>query len=370
MLTIFFFHNAHFFDAVDWHIKNKQQSFGATVFVAFVHLWSMPLLFLLAGASTWFARDYKSGIQYIVERFKRLVVPFSFGLIIIVPPQIYIEGLSKSQLKGSFFQCFFHLFPKSSLVFDPQIFSNYGHHLWFLAFLFLFSLLDLPISQFLRKETGLRLVSRVTVFLEKRGNIFLSVIPLALIQILLRIKSPAYCSWTDFWYWFIFFIYGYLLMSGQRLMKAIAKRSLIIYIAGVTCLFGIGYLYLDGKLAEWIIHPKFSLIYILFMFLYTFASWALVVSILDWGIRFLNFNHRLLKYCQEAILPFYILHQTVILLIGFYVVQWNLSIFSKFVLISGTSFVITVSLYEFIIKRFNLIRICFGLKPKKNTYSI
>ena len=365
MLAIFFFHNAHLFDFIDWHIKNKQQSFWATAFVAFVHLWSMPLLFLLAGASTWFARRYKTGTQYIAERFKRLVVPFVIGLFIIVPPQIYIEGLSKSQFKGSFFQLYPHLFAKDVITFDPQVFSNYGHHLWFLAFLFIFSLMDLPISGCLRKATGQRFVSWIAAFIEKPGNIFLAVIPVALIQILLRVKFPAYCSWTDFWYWFVFFIYGYLIMADQRLIKAIQKQGLTGLIIGIGCLFMIGYLYLADDFANWLIHPQFSFVYILFMFLYSLAAWAWVVFILSLGIRFLQFNHRLLEYSNEAILPFYILHQTVILLIGFYVVQWNLSVMSKYLLISASSLVVIVSLYEVFIRRVNFIRICFGLKPKR-----
>jgi glucan biosynthesis protein C len=172
MVMLFLFHNAHLFDAICWHIKNKQQSFWATAFVVFVHLWSMPLLLLLAGASTWFARSYKKGTVYIKERFKRLMIPFVFGILILVPPQIYVEGLSKSRFQGSFFYNYPHLFAKDPVTFDPQVFSNYGHHLWFLAFLFLFSLMDLPLSLFLRSKNGLRLISRLAAFLEKKVTFY------------------------------------------------------------------------------------------------------------------------------------------------------------------------------------------------------
>lgn len=64
VVMLFLFHNAPLFDSIYWHIKNKQHSFVATAFVVFVHFWSMPLLFLLAGASTWFARSYKKGTVY------------------------------------------------------------------------------------------------------------------------------------------------------------------------------------------------------------------------------------------------------------------------------------------------------------------
>jgi hypothetical protein len=365
MLMIFLFHNAHLFDYIDWHLKNKQQSFWATAFVAFVHFWSMPLLFLLAGASTWFARNYKTGSEYIRERFKRLIIPFIFGLFIIIPPQIYIEGLSKSRFTGSFFHNYPRLFAKDALTCDPQAFSNYGHHLWFLAFLFIFSLLDLLISRLLRTGTGPRFIAGSAVFLEKKGLIFLSVIPITLIQILLRVKFPAYCSWADFWYWFVFFIYGFLIMSERRLLKAVVKQGLSGLFIGISCLMVIGYFYLDGNMARWIIHPRFSLVYILFMFVYTFAAWGWVVFILSLGIRLLNFGNRFLKYAQEAILPFYILHQTIILLVGFYVIQWRMTPILKFLIISAGSFIGSVGLYELFIRRFNFIRFWFGLKPIK-----
>jgi glucan biosynthesis protein C len=366
VLILFFFHNAHLFDEIYWHIKNKQQSFWATAFVVFVHLWGMPLLFLLAGASTWFARRYKRGTDYIRERFKRLVIPFSFGILIIVPPQIYLEGLDKSQFSGSFFHNYLHLFAKDPLTFDPQVFSNYGHHLWFLPFLFIFSCMNLPLASFLQNKNGLRFISRMATFLEKKANFFWSIIPVALIQILLRIKYPVYCSWADFWFWFAFFIYGYLIMADQRLLKTILKHGITGLLIGVGCVALIGYLYLTGVLANQLVQPEFSVGYVLFMVLYSLAAWAWVIFIFNLGIRFLNFKNRFLQYAQEAVLPFYILHPTVILLIGFYGVRWNLSIIAKFLLISGSSFVLITATYEFLIRRIQFLRIFFGLKALKS----
>jgi len=367
MVMLFLFHNAHLFDSIYWHIKNEQQSFVATAFVVFVHLWSMPLLFLLAGASTWFARSYKKGTVYIKERFKRLAIPFVFGILILVPPQIFVEGLSKSRFQGSFFYNYPHLFAKDSITFDPLVFSNYGHHLWFLAFLFLFSLMDLPLSLFLRRENGLRLIARLAAFLEKKSNLLWSVVPVALIQISLRIKYPAYCSWTDFCFWFVFFIYGYLIMADQRLLKAILKHGIAGLMIGIGCVAMIGYLYGAGFLTNQFVQPKFSPGYVLFMFVYALAAWAWVVCILNLGIRFFNFKNRFLQYAQQAVLPFYMLHQTVILLIGFYGVHWNLPVIVKFSLISISSFVIIVAIYQLVIRRFNFIRICFGLRILKST---
>ena len=53
----------------------------------FISVWHMPLLFLLAGASTYFALRKRSNRQYVGERVLRLVVPFVFGIFVLIPPQ-------------------------------------------------------------------------------------------------------------------------------------------------------------------------------------------------------------------------------------------------------------------------------------------
>jgi glucan biosynthesis protein C len=70
-------------------------------------------------------------------------------------------------------------------------------------------------------------------------------------------------------------------------------------------------------------------------------------------------------YCNEAVLPFYILHQTLILFIGSYIVKWNIGIAPKYLIISVTSFVLIMAIYELLIRRFNWVRFLFGMKTRK-----
>ena len=75
--------------------------------------------------------------------------------------------------------------------------------------------------------------------------------------------------------------------------------------------------------------------------------WASILTILGFGMRHLTANHRALTYANEAVLPFYILHQPVILLIGFFVVPLALPIGLKYLIIAPLAFGITLGLYEF-----------------------
>jgi peptidoglycan/LPS O-acetylase OafA/YrhL len=86
------------------------------------------------------------------------------------------------------------------------------------------------------------------------------------------------------------------------------------------------------------------------------------MAILGFGSRYLNFSNRLLKYANQAVLPFYILHQTIILSVGYFVVQTNVPILVKYLIIAATSFVAIIALYELLIRRINILRFLFGMK--------
>jgi hypothetical protein len=96
---------------------------------------------------------------------------------------------------------------------------------------------------------------------------------------------------------------------------------------------------------------------------------AWLVAILGYGSKFLNFENGFLKYANEAVLPFYILHQTVILGIGFFVVRWNIGIGVKFLIIALSSLVLIVATYDLVIKRVNTLRFMFGMKLRANVRS-
>jgi signal transduction histidine kinase len=102
--------------------------------------------------------------------------------------------------------------------------------------------------------------------------------------------------------------------------------------------------------------------YILYQIIHSFNSWFWVVAILSFGKKYLNVKSKLLKYANEAVLPFYILHQTAIIFIGFYVVRWNVGIVEKFLVISTLSLVLTIALYYLLVKRTQVTRFLFGMK--------
>jgi peptidoglycan/LPS O-acetylase OafA/YrhL len=88
-----------------------------------------------------------------------------------------------------------------------------------------------------------------------------------------------------------------------------------------------------------------------------------MVVFLGLGRRFLNFNHPVLQYMSEASLPFYILHQPIILVIGFWMADWKVGVLMKFMALSSIACVMIALFYELLVRRIGLLRISFGLKP-------
>jgi surface polysaccharide O-acyltransferase-like enzyme len=357
MLSVFLFHCARYFDNDGWHVKNPQLSFGFSVFVAILVQWIMPIFFVLSGMSSRFALNFRSASQYLTERFKRLVIPLVFGIFILIPPQVYIERFTNGQFSGSFFQ------------FYPQYFDGWygfggnfawmGLHLWFLLVLFSFSLLTLPLLLLLKGGGAGRLAQGLSSFFGKSGVILLWALPLALMEFLFHpdgLGQRNFGGWNVFVY-LVFFLYGYLLASDERYRRSVEKQRVIfLALAAVTTLLGY-------TIRQSIAYPSFgSMDYFWMSLLRSFNSWVWVLAILGIGSKHLTFRNRLLKYANVAVLPFYILHQSVIVILGFFILDWSVAVFAKYLVLSMVSFITIMLVYEFLVKRYGPLRFLFGMK--------
>jgi glucan biosynthesis protein C len=303
----------------------------------------MPLLFLLAGISTWYALRFRSGAKYVKERFKRLLVPFTFGLLIIVPPQIYFELLHNHRIVRSYLEFYPHFF-------DGRYTDGFDMgHLWFIAYLFLFSLIALPLFLYLKRDSGQRVIDRLAALLTRPGMIFLLAIPAMVTNYVLLDFYPNPI------YYLTFFVYGYLLVADARFEQAIARHKTIALVLGLV-LYIVWLSLVTRRVisSNWLQPIPRDLI-----------GWCCLIAVLGYGKKFLNFTNGFVKYAREAAYPVYIFHQTTIVIIGYYVVRWNAGVLVKFATIVGTSLVVTVVLYDLLVKRANVTRFLFGLKPKK-----
>ena len=166
MVTIFLFHCARFFNHEDWHVKNNQLSDGLTLFVSIVAQWIMPLFFVLSGTSSYYSLKSRNGGRYIGNRVQRLVIPFIFGIfVLLVPVQVWIERSSHAQFDGTFIEFYPHYF-EGFYAFGGN-FAWMGLHLWYLEILFVFTLLTFPLFIFLKRVRIQELISGAARFSRK-----------------------------------------------------------------------------------------------------------------------------------------------------------------------------------------------------------
>ncbi len=367
VLGVFFYHTLRPFDYTsDWMVRNTDRSLVVTFFVAFFFTWGIPLLFLVAGAASWFALRSRTGGQFLRERSLRLLVPLLFGFLLFSPLQAYLEALNHGRFVGSFFQFvpwfFTHIQPSWHIVWI----GTYAYHLWFLAFLWLYSLLALPLLVFLRGAAGSRVIDKLAVWCSRPGVIFLFALPIAFIQMTLRAAFPDYPDWADFMFWFAFFVYGYLLFSRPSFTEAIRRQGWFALGIAILCelvMFAISF----GRFWPWDIPRGYTPIFLFYQLLFSIHTWAWLVFILSCGIHWLNFNTKRLPEANEAVLPFYVLSQPAIIVIAFYVVQWDIGILPKWLIITTLALALTLAVYVLLIRRVNALRWLFGMKPRQRT---
>jgi len=373
MLAIFVFHCTRFFDTEGWHLKNSEQSYVVFVIVrGFIWPWVMELFFLLSGAGSWYALKSRTATEYLFERVKRLLIPlYTVGLFILLPSQFYFELVTSAGYGGTFWK----IIPRYFASFYPPHVTSwpesllpipFSGHLWFLQYLFLISLMTLPLLLCLKSEWGQRWIERLTGWCNHRGGIFLFVIPLAITLISLRGLFRIQRSWADFLWYAIYFITGYIIAADKRFAKAFKRHQWVCLALWIIGFFGggglfvlvLGYDPIPGN-------ESLSFIYVMYQIIWSIASWSAVVFMLSLGAKYLNFNHKILAYGNEAVLPFYLFHQTIILIVGFFVIRWNIGILPKFLVVTVISFPLILVLYELLVKPFNAVRFFFGMRPGK-----
>lgn len=352
----------------------------------FFGLWPMSLLFLVAGASTWFALGRRTTGQYMRERLLRLLVPFLFATLVIIPIQVYavvsaypellrltiIPGL---QLHGG----------ESFLAFYPQYLMGYAYflthftsmrevvfwgHIWFIPRLLVYALATTPLLFWLRGKQGQRFIAGMSRLIALPGSILLLGLALALPRILangvyrLALGASPATSWDPFNLWaqvgvfLICFLLGYLVYASSQMLKTVRRDGMAALVLGIG-LFAL----LQTPIGHLAPVTQFTPARILLICLRSESEWLLVVGVLAVGLRSFTASNAVLEYLNEAAYPLYVLHMPVLIVVGLGFIQSGLPTMFALPIIIVSTLALTLSLYELVIKRIGVLRFLFGLKP-------
>ncbi len=365
ILLVLFYHTGMIYVSWDFHIKSAEHSRPMEEVMRWLHRWRMPLLFFISGAGSFFALRRRSFGSYAGERVRRLFVPLVFGIFVIVPPQIYVEWLFRHRFLGSYTQFYPEVFK-----FQPYHDGGKGgafswHHLWFILYLFVYSLLSIPVFRWLRTDGGQRFTDWVGRLVAKPGGaMWLGGIVIFISQITLKPFFPDEThalvnDWAYFVKNLLLFWLGYVLISRPAFWQILTDQRRIYLIGTLVCtalLYGVRAFYdFEG--------PDILAVEIAYLIYSDCLTWFSVLATVAYGYRYLNVNRPVLRYLNEAIYPFYILHQTLILIIGYWVLtRTQLGVYSGFLVISFSSLVVCVAIYLLLIRPFKLTRLLFGMK--------
>lgn len=357
IISVFFFHVGMIFRPEQWHVNSTESFAFLDPIMWWLHLWRMPLLFLVSGVGTFYAIGHRTNWQYLKERFRRLYIPFTFGFFTLVPLMVYVERIPKY---NSFLEYIPHMFDGG-----PYPVGNISwHHLWFILYLFIISLLITPFLNY-TKSGHYNMVrgKLINIVSKKMGLNWL--LPIIIIsQVILRQYFPdsthaLYNDWAYFTYYLLFFLSGFMLFTSDKVINALAdNRRLYLY---QTIVFTILLFSLPSIFGELPVIQNYSR-----------GITEMVIS-LSCGLtaiayfkKYFNKDHKFRKIMNEAIYPFYLLHQPALIFVGYVVLQWNISYGMQAILITLLSLAFIISSYIIIIK-FNFLRIVFGIKmkPKK-----
>lgn len=353
------------------YVKSGARSIAFDVGATLVAFVGMPLLFAVAGAATWYALGHRSPLAYLVERVGRLAVPLVFGILALVPIQLYVERLSQPGYHLNYLQ-FYRLFLVDwAHIARLGVFGRgfqYWGHLWFLLYLLAVSLILLPFLAWLRHGTGQRYSSRVARMAARPHSIVLLGVPFAVVEVLLQGPvgpNPAvdysnlYSGAAGLVLYAVAFVLGFVLVPDASFQRVVVQYRTHLLALGIMLLvvhelalgaFGISLL--RGPLAPPIIRLLRGLI-----------SWCLMTSALGFAARYLATGTRRLRSLNEACFPLYVLHMPILTVLAYYVVRWEAPIGVEFVALLILTAIVTFTLYEAIVRRIPPMRFLFGLKP-------
>jgi uncharacterized protein (DUF2147 family) len=370
---LFPFHTAMVFNpAPFYHIRNDELSFGMLVFSGFISLWHMPLFFLLAGWSLVGSLRARGTPAFLGERVRRLLVPLVAGCALFGPVIKYLElrtgldasyaGLRVSPALQAGFRTVIPSgldvappFDERFVDFLPTFFTHASRftwaHLWFVAYLLTFTLLYLPLFTWLLRRPVR--TDRVAA-----GWVYLPIVPLALVQVFLRPHWPGlqnlYDDWANVAYYGVYLWAGFLLARSPALERAVHdewRRALAI---GVATTLGL-LLAVLGVIKSPAIVLAGSAV----------AGWCFVVALLGVARRFLDVATPALRWLAESAFPVYVLHQVTIVVLGYYLVlPLPLGVATKFALLLAASVLVTLGVYQYVVRPLALPRFLLGMKPR------
>lgn len=354
------YHSGMFYVSWDWHVKSVHAGPDAEWLMLLLNPWRLALLFFISGVALRFLADKTRPAKLARERVVRLGVPIVFGMAVIVAPQSWLQLVENGEFQGNFLKFWLQYLDFES---DFSIITPTWNHLWYVVYLLVYTLilaaLARPLARFMT-GTGARISE--AVFGGKWGVPALFVLPLVPHYLFNYTLDPLFPTthalvddWANHAHSFTLLLTGFLLAKDRAFWNAVHRAlpsvlSLALVLGTALTLARLN----RGAMTEtgWEIYE----------FARTAYAWSAILSLLGLAQRYLGRPSRALTYMTEAIFPWYILHQTITVMAGYWLTRQGLSVWIEAPAVILTTFAGCALLHELVIRRVGFLRPLFGLK--------
>jgi glucan biosynthesis protein C len=320
-------------------------------------------VFLVSGLALNFLRRRTTDGQLARSRLTRLGLPLLFGMAVVIPPQAYLEALRHGATEPGYLAFLWRYF-----TFQPWpqgAFAGYEigitwNHLWYLPYLLCYTLAAIPLMRFF-DDAGAGLRRR---FQAMRGTwlIVLPLLPLLASGLLVYPHFPYVSNalvgdWYAHSQYFTFFFTGYLIGTDAGLWGELARlrrRTLTLGLASFATLTFMARILPDDLTGS----QQFAMLLVTYL-----NRWLWIVAVLGFAHRYLNRPFRWLGYANEAVYPWYVLHQTITVVAGYWLSRLALGPVAEPAAVLIATFGGCALLHEFLIRRSRVLRPLFGMKP-------
>lgn len=309
-------------------IRSEQLLEGLWKPMSLLNVWRIPLLFYVSGMGVYFAMRKRNWKQLLLERSRRILLPFCFGIVAIVPLHFYV------------FQKYYGM---------PLSYYAHAGHLWFLGNIIAYVALLSPLFYYLKKHEGGAFWKWLSGFMSNPLGPLLVTVFFILEVVLVNpgIFEMYAQTWHGFFIGLLAFLFGFLFVySGKAIWNTLLKWRWL-YLALAIGLYLVRFLVFDLKSPGYLI---------------AIESNCWIFGLFGWAYKNLNRPSILLSYLSQAAYPVYIIHMFVLYAGAYFILPLEIPVVLKFILIVVFTGTVSFLLYEFVIKRINFIRPLFGLK--------
>ena len=361
------YHVGMFYVTWDWHVKSDHAGHALEPLMLLTSPWRLTLLFLVSGAATRFMADKMTAGALAGKRTLRLLVPLLFAIVVIVPPQSYYEVVEKIAYPDSYlafwgrYLAADHSFCRDGDCLDLPTWN----HLWFVAYLLVYTLLLVAALALFRPR-----LERLGAWLGRAPGWVLWLVPIFYLAIARWYLLPIFevtHALVDDWYNHAVslpaFLFGFLVMKEGRVTDRFVRLrwpALASFLASYAVFAVYAWIYR----AEDAVPPE--TLRTVMRLVYATDQWSAIVAAIGFGALHLNRDSRLLRTLTEAVFPFYIAHQTIIVVVGHNLTPLHLPVGAEASLLIAATALGCWLTYD-LARRSTLLRPLFGLGPRRPT---